>query len=174
MIQGPCFVGWHSTVMPLALIRGGTSIGPQCKVGGEVSNAIILGSSNKSHEGFLGDSYLGEWVNLGAGTTTSNLKNTYGEVSIKIGTREIPSGHNFLGSLIGDHTKTAIHTRLMTGTYVGYCCMLAANGSSPRFVPSFSFCTERGIEPYRAEKAAEVMQRGSRGGIGSGTLTMPR
>src|SRR4029079_16305029 len=91
VIQGPCAIGAHSSVMPVALIRPGTTIGPGCKVGGEVSNTILQANSNKSHEGFLGDSYLGEWVNLGAGTTTSNLKNTYGEVSMKIGSREIAS-----------------------------------------------------------------------------------
>ncbi len=159
VIQGPCAIGAHSTVMPVALVRPGTTIGPGCKVGGEISNSIIQGNSNKSHEGFLGDSYLGEWVNLGAGTTTSNLKNTYGEVSMRIGAREIASGHNFLGSIVGDHAKTAIGTRLMTGSYVGFCSMLAGSAHAPRFVPSLSFWTDRGMEPYRPEKAIEVMQR---------------
>src|SRR5207248_3167038 len=97
----------HATIMPLACIRPGTSIGPLSKVGGEVSLSIILGNSNKAHEGYLGHSYLGKWVNLGAGTTTSNLKNTYGEITLKTPTRELSEGRRFLGSFLSDHAKTA-------------------------------------------------------------------
>jgi bifunctional N-acetylglucosamine-1-phosphate-uridyltransferase/glucosamine-1-phosphate-acetyltransferase GlmU-like protein len=128
-------------------------------VGGEVSNSIVLGYSNKAHDGYLGDSYVGKWVNLGAGTTTSNLKNTYGEITMDMGKEKVPTGRRRLGALIGDHTKTAVLTRLMTGTYVGFCAMLADSGSTPRFVPSYTFSTERGTEPYRLDKAIEVTQR---------------
>jgi len=102
---------------------------------------------------------VGKWVNLGAGTTTSNLKNTYGEISMKIGTREIPTGRRNLGSLIGDHTKTAILTRLMTGSYVGFCSMLAGSNLPPRFVPSYTYWTDKGAEKYRMDKAIEVTRR---------------
>jgi UDP-N-acetylglucosamine diphosphorylase/glucosamine-1-phosphate N-acetyltransferase len=158
VLKGPCYVGPHSIVKPLTVIHPGTTIGPVCKVGGEINNSILTGHSNKSHEGYLGDSYLGEWVNLGAGTTTSNLKNTYGPVKIRIGSQEHETGRRTLGSLIGDHAKTAIGTRLMTGTYVGFSSMIALSGLTPTFVPSFSFLTDRGREPYRLEKAVEVMK----------------
>lgn len=158
VLQGPCYLGPHSQATPLAYIRPGTSIGPMCKIGGEVSNSIILGSTNKSHYGYLGDSYVGEWVNLGAGTTTSNLKNTYGEISMNVDGGQVKTGRRFLGSLIGDHTKTAIGTHLMTGSYVGYCCMIAISRYAPRFIPSFSFLTDGGTQPYRLDKAAEIMK----------------
>jgi UDP-N-acetylglucosamine diphosphorylase/glucosamine-1-phosphate N-acetyltransferase len=157
VLQGPCHVGPYSAISPLSYIRGGTSIGPGCKIGGEVGNSIILGNTNKVHDGYLGDSYLGEWVNLGAGTTTSNLKNTYGSITMRIGPREIPTERRFLGSMIGDHTKTAIGTRLMTGSYIGYCCLLAGSALPPKYIPSFTFWTDKGTERYRMEKAREVM-----------------
>lgn len=159
VLQGPCYIGHQAVVAPVAVIRHGTTVGPHCKVGGEVSASILLGYSNKGHEGFLGHSYLGKWVNLGAGTTTSNLKNTYGEITLKRGEREIATGKRFLGSLIGDHSKTAVLTRLMGGAYVGYFSMLAAAQGFPRFVPSFCFWTDKGPEPYDREKAVEVAQR---------------
>ena len=142
VIVGPCYIGIHMNVMPLSHVRPGTTIGPMCKVGGEVSNSIMLGYSNKSHEGYLGDSYLGKWVNFGAGTITSNLKNTYGEISVRRGGKEIPTGRRFLGSLVGDHTKTGVLTRLGAGSYIGFCSSLAGRGTSPRFVPSYSFWTD--------------------------------
>lgn len=159
VIQGPAYVGKFSTVHPLALIRPGTTIGMMCKVGGEISNSIISPFSNKAHDGFLGDSFLGSWVNLGAGTTTSNLKNTYGTVSIHIGQTEHKTGRRMLGSIVGDHTKTAIGTRLNTGSYIGYCCLLAGNGLAPKFLPSFSFWTADGTEKYDMSKAREVAGR---------------
>ncbi len=130
-----------------------------CKVGGEVAASIFLGYSNKPHEGFVGHSYIGEWVNLGAGTTTSNLKNTYGPIKMRIGKKEIETDRRFLGSMIGDHTKTAIGTRLNTGTYVGYCSLLAASQLPPHFIPSFTFNTDAGQLPYNIEKAKEVMKQ---------------
>jgi UDP-N-acetylglucosamine diphosphorylase/glucosamine-1-phosphate N-acetyltransferase len=159
VLEGPCYVGPYAEVRAVSLIRPGTSIGVMSKVGGEVSNCIIMGYTNKAHDGYLGDSYVGKWVNLGAGTTTSNLKNTYGEITMNMGKEKVPTGRRRLGALIGDHTKTAILTRLMTGTYVGFCSMLADSGSPPRFVPSYTFWTERGPEPYRMDKAMEVTRR---------------
>lgn len=159
VIQGPCHIGQYTTISPLTHIRGGTSIGPGCKIGGEVASSIIMGNTNKAHYGYLGDSYLGEWVNLGAGTTTSNLKNTYGRINMRIGPKEIPTDRRFLGSMIGDHTKTAIGTRLMSGSYIGYCCLIAGSAMPPRHMPSFTFWTDRGAEQYRLEKAQEVMKQ---------------
>jgi UDP-N-acetylglucosamine diphosphorylase/glucosamine-1-phosphate N-acetyltransferase len=158
VLKGPCYVGAHSQIRPLAIVHPGTTIGAGCKLGGEINNSILTGHTNKSHEGYLGDSYLGAWINLGAGTTTSNLKNTYGPVKVRVGTREYETGRRTLGSLIGDHAKTAIGTRLMTGTYIGYCSMIATSGLPPTFVPSFSFLTDRGREDYRPDKAIEVMK----------------
>ncbi len=158
VLQGPLYIGPHSQVTPLALIRAGTSVGPVCKVGGEISSSVILGYTNKPHEGFLGDSFVGEWVNLGSGTTTSNLKNTYGEVSMTVDGKQVKTGRRFMGSLIGDHTKCAIGTRLMTGGYVGYCCMVGTSKYPPRFIPSFTFLTDDGAERYRLEKAVETMK----------------
>jgi UDP-N-acetylglucosamine diphosphorylase/glucosamine-1-phosphate N-acetyltransferase len=159
VIQGPCFIGPYAQISPVALIRPGTSIGPVCKVGGEVANSLIFGCSNKAHEGFLGDSYVGKWVNLGAGTTTSNLKNTYGEIEMQIGSKKIQTQRRFLGSIIGDHTKTAIGTRLNTGSYIGFNCMIATAGIAPKFVPSFSFLTDTGAEKYDINKAIEVAKQ---------------
>jgi len=159
VLTGPCVIGKFTTVAPLSFIREGTSIGMMCKVAGEIANSIIQGWTNKAHYGYLGHSYLGEWVNLGAGTTTSNLKNTYGPIKMHIGKKEIVTDRRLLGSMIGDHSKTAIGTRLMSGTYVGYCSMLAASTLPPRFVPSFSFWTDRGMEPYKLDKAREVMSQ---------------
>ena len=159
VVQGPCYIGPGSAISPLALIRPGNTIGPMCKIGGEVSLSIFSGYANKAHEGFLGHSYIGRWVNLGAGTTTSNLKNTYGEITLRRGKTEIAAGRRFLGSLIGDHSKTAILTRLMGGSYIGFSSMLAGAGHSPRFVPSYTFLTDRGSHNYEMDKAIEVAQR---------------
>jgi UDP-N-acetylglucosamine diphosphorylase/glucosamine-1-phosphate N-acetyltransferase len=156
VIQGPCYIGPYTEIQPLAHIRPGVSIGPRCKIGGEVSNSIIIGHANKSHDGYLGDSYIGEWVNLGAGTTTSNLKNTYGTISMPVAGKEIDTGRRYLGSVVGDHSKTAIATRLMSGTYLGFSSMLASSTIPPRFVPSYRFITDKGNQPYRMDKASEV------------------
>lgn len=159
VLLGPCHIGAGAVVQPLTLIRPGTSVAPQCKVAGEISNAILDSYTNKAHYGYLGDSYVGQWVNLGAGTTTSNLKNTYGPVTIDFGDRQISTGRQFLGSLIGDHTKTAIATRLLTGSYVGYSSMISTTAPAPRHVPSFTFLTDAGAEPYRIDKAIDVVRR---------------
>ena len=158
VIQGPAFIGNHTQVQPHTFIRPGTTIGPHCRVGGEISNSIIQGYSNKSHYGFLGDSYLGEWVNLGAGTSTSNLKNTYDEVEMLIAGRKFKSGRKFVGAMIGDHAKTAIGTRLMTGSYIGYSTQVARSTITPQFVPSFTWMSDKGTIPYRMDKAIQVMK----------------
>jgi len=159
VLEGPVYIGRYSTISPQSYIYSSTSIGPMCKVGGEVAASIFLGYSNKAHYGFVGHSYVGEWVNLGAGTTTSNLKNTYGPIKMRIGNKEIETDRRFLGSMIGDHAKTAIGTRLMTGSYIGYCSHLAASALPPHFIPSFTFWTDAGQAPFNMEKAREVMKR---------------
>jgi UDP-N-acetylglucosamine diphosphorylase/glucosamine-1-phosphate N-acetyltransferase len=158
VLKGPCYVGPNTQIKPLAIIHAGTTIGPVCKVGGEINNSILTAHSNKSHEGYVGDSYVGEWVNLGAGTTTSNLKNTYSPVTVHVGSQTYATGRRTLGSLIGDHVKTAVGTRLMSGTYLGYSSMIATSAIPPTFVPSFTFLTDRCREDYRPDKAIEVMK----------------
>jgi UDP-N-acetylglucosamine diphosphorylase/glucosamine-1-phosphate N-acetyltransferase len=159
VVAGPCYIGRQSQVAPLAHIRPGTTVGPMCKVGGEIGNSILLGYSNKAHDGYLGDSYLGQWVNLGAGTTTSNLKNTYGPVRVRLGDRRIETDRQFLGSLIADHAKTAIGTRLMSGSYIGFGSVIATSQIPPTYIPSFRFITDKVDERYHIDKAREVMKQ---------------
>jgi UDP-N-acetylglucosamine diphosphorylase / glucose-1-phosphate thymidylyltransferase / UDP-N-acetylgalactosamine diphosphorylase / glucosamine-1-phosphate N-acetyltransferase / galactosamine-1-phosphate N-acetyltransferase len=158
VLQGPCSIGTHARLAPLTVIRGGSTIGAVCKVGGEVSNSILFGYTNKAHEGFLGDSYIGKWVNLGAGTITSNLKNTYGPISVITPAGRHNTGKRFLGAMIGDHVKTAVGTRLLAGAYVGFASQVALSSFAPQMVRSFTFHTDRGPEPYRMDKATDVMR----------------
>jgi UDP-N-acetylglucosamine diphosphorylase/glucosamine-1-phosphate N-acetyltransferase len=135
--EGPVYVG------PGCRILGGTvhqcSIGPLCKVRGEISSTVLLGYANKGHDGFVGHSVLGRWVNLGAGTTTSNLKNTYGEIRLRIGGSEIETGRQFLGCLFGDHCKTAIGTMLSTGAAVGAGANVFGHTSAAKYVAPFAW-----------------------------------
>lgn len=142
-IEGPCYVGPHSILLG-AKCREGNSIGPMCRVGGEVEESIIHGYSNKYHDGFLGHAYVGEWVNLGALTTNSDLKNDYSSVEVALdGHTPINTGSTKVGSLIGDHTKTSIGTLLNTGAYVGAMALIAATGKPlPKFIPSFAWFLE--------------------------------
>jgi len=142
-IEGPCYVGKKSILLG-AKCREGNSIGPVCRVGGEVEESIIQGYSNKYHDGFLGHAYVGEWVNLGALTTNSDLKNDYGNVEVMLpGRRPIDTGSTKVGSLIGDHTKTSIGTLLNTGSYVGAMALIMATGKPlPKIIPSFAWFLE--------------------------------
>jgi UDP-N-acetylglucosamine diphosphorylase/glucosamine-1-phosphate N-acetyltransferase len=142
-IEGPCYVGKKSILLG-AKCREGNSIGPVCRIGGEVEESIIQGHSNKYHDGFLGHAYVGEWVNLGALTTNSDLKNDYSSVQVALdGHTPIDTGSTKVGSLIGDHTKTSIGTLLNTGAYVGAMALIAATGKPlPKFIPSFAWFLE--------------------------------
>ena len=158
ILCGPCAIGRGTTVMDRAHIKAGTSIGPVCKVGGEVGGTIFQGFANKSHEGHLGDSWVGEWVNIGAGTTNSNLLNTYGEIMMRTepdGQRR-RTGLRYLGSIIGDHVKLAICTRLMTGTVLGTGAMIASSTPPPVTVDRFAWMTDEGQRRYRLDKFLEV------------------
>jgi UDP-N-acetylglucosamine diphosphorylase/glucosamine-1-phosphate N-acetyltransferase len=159
VLEGPCYIGDYTRIAPLTAIRAGTTIGPACNIGGSVFNSIILGNSDKPFEGYLGDCYVGEWTNLGAGTTTANVKTTYGEIAVTIGSKQIATGRRSMGAIIGDHTKTSIGTRLTPGCYVGACCMLVSPGLVPRFVPSFSFWAEKGAQKLEIGRFVEVTQR---------------
>jgi UDP-N-acetylglucosamine diphosphorylase/glucosamine-1-phosphate N-acetyltransferase len=137
-LEGPCYIGARSQVFG-AKIRAGTSIGPHCRVGGEVEASILHGYSNKYHDGFLGHSYVGEWVNLGAGTHNSDLRNDYGEVTVIQRGLNVPTGMSKVGCFLGDHTKTGLGTLLNTGTSVGaFCSLLPAGRFAPKYVPSFT------------------------------------
>jgi UDP-N-acetylglucosamine diphosphorylase/glucosamine-1-phosphate N-acetyltransferase len=142
-VEGPCYIGRKSILLG-AKCREGNSIGPVCRIGGEVEESIIQGYSNKYHDGFLGHAYVGEWVNLGAMTTNSDLKNDYSNVSVILdGRQPIDTGSTKVGSLIGDHTKTSIGTLLNTGAYVGAMCLIATTGRLlPKFIPSFAWFIE--------------------------------
>ncbi len=142
-IEGPCYIGKNSILLG-AKCREGNSIGPMCRIGGEVEESIIQGNSNKYHDGFLGHAYVGQWVNLGALTTNSDLKNDYSSVSVMLdGKNAIDTGSTKVGSLIGDHTKTSIGTLLNTGSYVGAMAIIMATGKPlPKWIPSFAWFIE--------------------------------
>lgn len=141
-IHGPAVIG-RQTHLFEARIREGTSLGPVCRVGGEVEESIIHGHSNKYHAGFLGHSYVGEWVNLGAGTNNSDLKNDYSTVALYVNGKPMDTGSIKVGAFIGDHTKTSIGTLLNTGTVVGIMCNLVAGASVlPKNIPSFCWYLE--------------------------------
>lgn len=135
-LEGPLFVGPGSKLLGGAIRH--SAIGPQCRVHGEVAASVFIGYANKSHEGFLGHSVVGQWANLGAGTITSNLKNTYGEVRLQLPGGSRPTGRTNLGTLFGDHVKTAIGTLLPTGTVVGTGANLLG-APVPRWVPPFAW-----------------------------------
>jgi len=161
LIRGPFSLGEHSQVKMGAKIYGPTTIGPHSKVGGEVNNSVIIGYSNKGHDGFLGNSVLGEWCNLGADTNTSNLKNNYDEVRIwSYVTKSFArTGLQFCGLIMGDHSKSGINTMFNTGTVVGVSANVFGGGFPRTFVPSYSWGGASGFIDYRIEKALEVAQR---------------
>ena len=137
-IEGPCFIG-ERTQLFRALIREGTTIGPVCRVGGEIEECIFQGYSNKYHEGFLGHSYVCPWVNIGAMSTTSDLKSDYSNVKVPLEGTPIDSGSPKVGSFIGDHVKTAINSMFNTGSSIGVMAMVLPGGPLlPKFIPSFS------------------------------------
>jgi UDP-N-acetylglucosamine diphosphorylase/glucosamine-1-phosphate N-acetyltransferase len=154
-VFGPSYVGEGSTVM--GEVRG-CSIGDVCKVRGEISASVVLGHSNKGHEGFVGHSYLGRWVNLGAGTTTSNLKNTYGTVALWTPEGVRDTREQFLGTLFGDHAKTGIGLRLTTGTVLGAGANVY-DAMPPKAVPPFAWGGGAPYDEYALDKFLEVAAR---------------
>jgi UDP-N-acetylglucosamine diphosphorylase/glucosamine-1-phosphate N-acetyltransferase len=155
-IAGPTYIGKGSTIKVGAKIYAGTSIGEVCKVGGEVEESIMHSYSNKQHDGFLGHAYVGMWVNLGAGTSNSDLKNDYGIVRVEIGGETIDTGSMYVGATIGDHSKTGILTALNTGTIVGTGCNLYGAVLHDKFVPSFTWGEGGAYVEYRLEKFLRV------------------
>lgn len=157
-LRGPLYLGKNTVVKDSAAIRG-TVIGADCRVGGEIANSIFFPYANKSHAGFVGNSIIGSWVNLGAGTITSNLKNNYGSIRVQWGGREYDTGQRFLGATLGDHTKTAIGTTLNTGTTTGIFVNEFQNGFSAKSLPAFTWGNNRYEINKALQTAAEVMRR---------------
>lgn len=161
VIRGPAYIGPHTQVKVGASLES-CAIGPVCRVGGEVIESVLHSCTNKAHPGFLGQSYLGSWCNLGADTNSSNLKNDYGPVSLHneyLGTTE-DSGLTFLALFMGDHSKSGIDTMFNTGTVVGVSCNLYGSGFHPTFIPSFSWGDPQNrYVPYRLAKALHVAER---------------
>ncbi len=155
-VQGPAYIGPGSRLVG-GRIRGGCSFGPVCRVGGEVEESIMHGRCNKYHEGFLGHAYLGEWVNLGALTTNSDLKNNYADIKAQPFEKPINTGSMKVGCFIGDHTKTGIGTMLNTGISVGFSCNLyGASLFTERRIKSFSWGTPGRLVDYELAKAVET------------------
>jgi len=161
VIRGPFALCEHSTVKMAAKIYGDTTIGPHCKVGGELNNVVFQAYSNKAHDGFLGNAVIGEWCNLGADTNNSNLKNNYVEVAIwdypKGGF--VKTGLQFCGLIMGDHSKCGINTMFNTGTVVGGSANIFGSGFPRNFIPSFSWGGASGFKEYKTNKAYEVAEK---------------
>jgi UDP-N-acetylglucosamine diphosphorylase/glucosamine-1-phosphate N-acetyltransferase len=151
MIRGPVAIGDNCTVKMGTRIYGATSLGPYCIAGGEIKNSVFQGCSNKAHDGYLGDSVIGAWCNMGAGTSNSNVKNNASSVSVYTphGPRDVGLK---CGVFMGDYTRTAINTSINTGTVTGICCNIYGTGLTPKYIPSFSWGSE-GINRYDFDKA---------------------
>lgn len=155
-IEGPAYIGSRSVIKSHSIVYNNSSIGPVCKVGGEIEDTIIHSYSNKQHYGFLGHSYLGQWINLGAGTTNSDLKNNYGSIRIQEGADEIDTGLTFIGTLMGDYTKTAIATRLNTGANIGPCCNIFSDQTVTKYLPPFTWLSNSFHSEYALDKIIET------------------
>ncbi len=163
-LEGPLYVGPGTLIKAGARISGETSLGAVCKVAGEVGESIFADFVNKQHDGFVGHAVLGCWVNLGAGTNNSDLKNNYGPVRVDLGRGPVDTGLRFLGLLMGEHSKSAIGTLFNTGTCVGFSCNVFASGFPPKLLPSFSWgqdgTTRYAVEPAIATARVVMSRRG--------------
>ena len=160
-IRGSLALCHNATVKMGTVVYGATTIGPHSKIGGEIKNSVIIGYSSKSHAGYLGNSVIGEWCNLGADTNNSNLKNNYSSVKVWSydAERFSNSGQQFCGLFMGDHSKAAINTMFNTGTVVGVCANIFGAGFPPKHVPSFSWGAAENNSTYQFEKAVEVGEK---------------
>jgi len=161
VIRGPAAICEDSVLKMGAKIYEESTIGPVCKVAGEVNNCILHSYSNKGHEGFIGNSLFGQWCNLGADTNVSNLKNNYKDIDMRDWSsgEPIDSGQQFIGTIMGDHSKTAINTMLNTGTMCGVSCNIFASKFPPKIIPSFSWIGDSGRRVYQFDKALETMEK---------------
>ncbi len=161
VVRGPVSIGEGSIIKVGAKIYGPTAIGPHCKIGGEVKEVVFLGHTNKAHEGYLGNSVIGEWCNLGAGTSVSNLKNNYSNVRTWNYTTNSmeDSGLQFLGLIMGDHSKAGINSMFNTGTSVGVAANIFDAGFPPKFIPSFTWGGASGLSTHRFDEAIETAKK---------------
>ena len=158
LIKGPFALLNNSTLKMGAKIYGPTTFGPHCKVGGEVGNSVIIGYSNKAHDGYLGNSVIGEWCNLGADTNTSNLKNNYSNVKTwsYSEAKMLDTGTQYCGLTMGDHSKCGINTMFNTGTVVGVSANVFGGGFPEKFIPSFSWGGKDGVVDFKLDKALSL------------------
>ena len=161
VVRGPFSLGEHAALKLSTKIYGPTTVGPHSKVGGEVNNSVIFAYSNKGHDGFLGNSVIGEWCNLGADTNNSNLKNNYGNVKLYSYSQKkmIDTGLQFCGLIMGDHSKCGINTMFNTGTVVGVGANIFGGGFPPTHISSFSWGGADGMEEYKFDKMIETASR---------------
>lgn len=159
VIEGAVYVGESTQVKSCARIYENVSIGKVCKVGGEVEDSIILPYANKQHSGFLGHAYLGSWVNIAADTNCSDLKNNYGSIKVYVNGEIIDSGAQFLGVIMGDHSKSAINTMFNTGTIVGFSCNIFGAGFPEKYLPSFSWGGLDSVTTYDIDKSIDTAKR---------------
>ena len=161
VVRGPLAVCEHSVLKMSSKIYGATTLGPHVKVGGEVSNVVIFGYSNKAHDGFIGNSVIGEWCNLGADTNASNLKNTYEDVRVWSIEKDtfVPTGQTFFGTIMGDHSKCGINTMFNTGTIIGVSSNIYGHGYQRNYIPSFAWGGTTGLKTYDIDKAIEVAEK---------------
>lgn len=161
VVRGPFALCEHSALKLATKVYGPTTIGPHSKVGGEVNNSVVFGYSNKAHDGFLGNSVIGEWCNLGADTNNSNLKNNYGNVKLYNYKKEtmVDTGLQFCGLMMADHSKCGINTMFNTGTVVGVGSNIFGGGFPPTHIPSFSWGGSEGLETYKLDKLFETAER---------------
>lgn len=161
LIRGPFSLGEHASLKLGTKVYGPTTVGPHSKVGGEVNNSVVMGYSNKGHDGFLGNSVIGEWCNLGADSNNSNLKNNYGPVKLYNYKKDqmLDTGLQFCGLMMGDHSKCGINTMFNTGTVVGVGANIFGGGFPPTHIPSFAWGGAEGMEVYKLDKMLETANR---------------
>jgi UDP-N-acetylglucosamine diphosphorylase/glucosamine-1-phosphate N-acetyltransferase len=159
VIMGPAYIGAKTKIKSGATIYENVSIGKVCKVGGEVEGMIMMSYSNKQHAGYIGHAFLGSWVNLGADTNNSDLKNNYSTIKVAVNGKEINSGMQFLGLIMGDHSKTAINTMFNTGTVVGFSSNVFGAGFPSKEIPSFSWGGSEGMMNYNVEKSIDTAEK---------------
>jgi UDP-N-acetylglucosamine diphosphorylase/glucosamine-1-phosphate N-acetyltransferase len=161
--MGPVYIGNSTLIKSLSKIYENVSVGDVCKVGGEIEGSIIMSYTNKQHEGFLGHAYLGSWINIGADTNCSDLRNNYGLIKTRVNGQVINTKTQFLGLIMGDHSKTGINTMFNTATTVGFSCNIYGSGFPDKYIPSFSWGGTDDLQTYDVEKclntAKVVMSR---------------
>ncbi len=161
LLRGPLALCDHAALKMGAKVYGATTLGPGCKAGGEINNAVFFANSNKGHDGFLGNAVIGEWCNLGADTNCSNLKNNYGEVKIwdEHHNKSVATGLQFCGLMMADHAKCGINTMFNTGTIAGVSCNVFGSGFPEKFIPSFSWGGSEGMATYSFDRAMDAARR---------------